>query len=60
MYSSEQDVLFIVFDKLMELIEYLYYEKEEKAINIELGNLYTIIEEEEELMDDLRDGFILM
>ena len=58
---SEYDTVFILIDKIIELIEKIckWNEKEEKEINIELGNLYTIEEEEEE-EECFREEFILV
>ena len=58
---NEYDVVFILLDKIIELVEKIYNwsEKEKKEINIELGNLYTIEEEEEE-EECFREEFILV
>jgi hypothetical protein len=48
---SEYEPMFIIFDKFIDLMEYLYNyynKKDEREVNIELGNLYTIEEEDEE------------
>ena len=48
---SEYEPMFIIFDKFFDLMEYLYnyYNQKDKIeVNIELGNLYTIEEEDEE------------
>jgi len=48
---EDYDAVFMILDKIMELVEkiYTYYgKKDENIVNIELGNLYTIKEEEEE------------
>ena len=58
---EEYDAVFIILEKLMELIEKIstYYDKkEENIVNIELGNLYTIKEEDEE-DSCFKDEFIL-
>ena len=58
---NEYDVVFILLDKIIELVEKIYNwsEKEKKEINIELGNLYRIEEEEEE-EECFREEFILV
>jgi hypothetical protein len=62
---NEYDVLFSLLDKIMELMEMLYnkkesiYIKKEKVkIELELGRLYTIEEEEEDCF--IFDNFILV
>tara|TARA_Y100001970_G_C14239975_1_gene864284 strand:+ start:2823 stop:3020 length:198 start_codon:yes stop_codon:yes gene_type:complete len=63
---SEYDTVFILIDKIIELIEKIYKwnEKEEKEINIELGNLYTIeeVDEDESCFKDdtILEEFILV
>lgn len=62
---GDYEALFIILDKIMEIIEKLtIYNKEENIVNIELGNLYTIEEEEEEGIcfknDFILDDFILV
>ena len=49
------DALFLILDKFLNVIEYIekYFKEEKKEVNIELGNLYTIYEEDEE--DDKED-----
>ena len=47
--DNELDALFIILDKFLLAIEYIekYFNEEKKEVNIELGNLYTIYEEDE-------------
>lgn len=48
---GDYDIVFILLDKIIEIVEKIcvyYDEKNEDIVNIELGNLYTIKEEEEE------------
>tara|TARA_B100000242_G_C42917542_1_gene425445 strand:- start:340 stop:522 length:183 start_codon:yes stop_codon:yes gene_type:complete len=53
--SSDFDGLDLIINKLFNFIEYLYekiYDTDTKEfVNIELGNLYTIKEEDEEYDD---------
>ena len=63
--GTDDDTLFIILDKLIDIFEYLYnyYNvQKENEINIELGNLYTINEcdEEEEEEVDFANDFILV
>ena len=53
--DNEMDALFLILDKFLNVIEYIekYFKEEKKEVNIELGNLYTIYEEDEE--DDKED-----
>ena len=58
----EHDILFIILDKMMELMDQIYFyynQEEEKIVNIELGKLYTIKEEEEEELC-FEEDFILV
>ena len=56
--SNDYDAIEIVVNKMFEFIEYIYakiYDSDiSHVVNIELGNLYTIYEEEES------DEFILI
>jgi len=48
---SDMEPIFLILDKIYDMVEYLcnYYNPPMKRnANIELGNLYTIKEEEEE------------
>ena len=48
---SEYEPIFLILDKFCDIMEYLYNyynKKDEREVNIELGNLYTIEEDEEE------------
>ena len=58
---NDYDAVFILLDKILELVEKIYSwsEKEKKEKSIELGNLYTIEEEEEE-ENCFKDEFILV
>ena len=62
--DSDMDALFIIFDKFLNVIEYIenYFRMEKKEINIELGNLYTIYEDDEENDEEenKKDEFILV
>ena len=57
---NDYDAVFILLDKILELVEKIYSwsEKEKREKSIELGNLYTIEEEEEE--NCFKDEFILV
>ena len=59
---DEYDVVFILLDKIIEVVEKIYNwnKKEKKEKSIELGNLYTIKEEEEEDENCFREEFILV
>ena len=57
---EQHDIIFIILDKMIELMDkiYFYYNPvEERRVNIELGNLYTIKEEDEE-EDCFKDNYI--
>lgn len=58
---EDYDGVFILLDKIMEIIEkiYTYYDKkDDNIVNIELGNLYTIKEEDDE-ESCFKEDFIL-
>ena len=67
--SSDFDGLDLIINKLFNFIEYicekLYDSDSKEYVNIELGNLYTIKEEDEEYdeyeyMKNLKEEFILV
>ena len=61
--EGDMDVLFLIFDKFLAVLEYienyLCVEEYEEKKMIELGNLYTIYETEEESKES-EDDFILV
>jgi len=62
---EDYDIVFVLLDKIIEIVEKIYIdyvsEKQGKRVNIELGNLYTIKEEEEDCFKEFYfEDFILV
>jgi hypothetical protein len=60
--NNDFETIDIIMEKVFDIIEYIYVNyyayNEKKEVNIELGNLYTIYENEEE--KEIENDYIIV